>query len=344
MVTGDSRGSFEQINTEILSEIAAEAVRVQPDFVLFTGDMAYSGGIVPFTQWKNIMTDVYDAGIAVYPIIGNHEANDPEAFEAVFGGDIPRNGPVEQLGRTYFVAHKNALVLGLDQFTAAGVLDQAWIDSVLATNKAPHVFAMGHMPAFKVLHYDCLDDYAEERDAFWTSLKRSGCRAYFAGHDHFYDHMRVGDGDENPGNDVHQLIVGTAGAPLYPDAEYDGENGAWNPTRVYYDQNFGYALVEVDGPNVTLTWNYRTAPGVYESTDSWSYAAIAPARLNIERLSSSQLRLWFAGQSGVTYVTEGSSDLVSWVPISTNTVMSGRIELAIDCLANPSKLFRVRGQ
>ena len=82
-------------------------------------------------------------------------------------------------------------------------VNQAWLESQLEGNVKPHVFAFGHEPAFRALHYDCLDMHPDRRDAFWNSLKAAGSRAYFCGHDHFYDHARVDDGDGNPNNAVH---------------------------------------------------------------------------------------------------------------------------------------------
>jgi len=40
----------------------------------------------------------------------------------------------------------------------------------------------------------------------------SGARAYLCGHDHGYAHARIDDGDGDYSNDVHQFVVGTAGA------------------------------------------------------------------------------------------------------------------------------------
>ena len=52
--------------------------------------------------------------------------------------------------------------------------------------------------------------YPAARDSLWESLLSAGAKIYFSGHDHFYDHTIIDDGDENPQNDMHQVIVGTA--------------------------------------------------------------------------------------------------------------------------------------
>jgi hypothetical protein len=179
------------------------------------------------------------------------------------------------------------LIVALDQY--AGVkhqivhsVNQSWLDPQLTGRPKPHVFVFGHEPAFAALHTDCLDDHADRRDAFWRSLKRAGARLYFCGHDHFYDHARVDDRDGEPRNDIHQLIVGTAGAPPYSwTPPYDGNNGDFHVTQVYHAEVYGYVLVEVEDLNVTLTWVERQStsisqPGVYKAKEVWTYKAAAP--------------------------------------------------------------------
>jgi len=78
----------------------------------------------------------------------------------------------------------------------------------------------------------------------------------------------VDDGDGDPENDIHQYIVGTAGAPLYGDGPYDGANGSWQPQRVLHENQHGYVVVEIDEMSVTLTWKHRVAPGVYEEAEA----------------------------------------------------------------------------
>lgn len=346
IVTGDSRGTWygEPFNPVILPELAEEIVRVNPAFVVLTGDLVYQGALAAFQSWRDAFGEVYDAGIGVFPVLGNHDASDVPGFKSVFGSDLPDNGPAGAADRTFFIAHENVLVLALDQYVGPAAIDQTWINSVLATNTRPHIFAMGHMPAFKVAHYDCLDADTTQRDAFWNSLKAAGGRGYFAGHDHFYDHLRVDDGDGNAANDLHQWIVGTGGAPLYGNGEYDGDNSVWTPVRVHHENNYGYVLVEIDGPRATLTWYQRTAPGVYEATeDAWSYVATRPPRLGLGRdFPSEGLRLSVEGVEGESCVIESSPDLETWTPVSTNAVVAGAVQLAVDPSLDGRRFFRVR--
>ena len=134
LVVGDSRGASEQINTTILSELASQITNQQPAFVLFAGDLVYTGDLSAFQDWTNIMAPVYAAGIPVYPVMGSHDTNDVDGYLQVFGGLIPGNGPPGEIGRTYAVTCSNVLVLGLDNNVNPDRVNQSWIDSVLATN------------------------------------------------------------------------------------------------------------------------------------------------------------------------------------------------------------------
>ncbi|MBU1693959.1 MAG: metallophosphoesterase [Verrucomicrobia bacterium] len=310
MVYGDSRGtsSSDQVNTNILAELAAATTNEAPTFVLVPGDLVYSGSATAFKLWTNIMGPVYQAGIGVYPVIGNHDDDSISAYTNVFAPYIPDNGPAGEINRTYYFVCTNALIVGLDNYVTVGKLNQAWLDGVLASNYMPHVFAFAHLPAFKVSHADTMDDYPADRDLFWSSLSNSGARAYFCGHDHFYDHARLDDGDGNTNNDVHQFVVGTAGAPLYTDGSYNGSNGVWTPLRQLHEQEYGYVLVEINGLDVTYTWKHRISPGVYGTSSDVMAYHVQPesAWLDVVSSSPTSLSLW------ARYVTPSASNTVEW--------------------------------
>ena len=256
--------------------------------------------------WVEIMKPVYDADIPVYVSRGNHELGDvwinyphpgtsPDPNDNnilrwlnVFGNDsypkqkLPENGPADEKFTTYSVTHKNAFITMLDNYVGTRhdfqhKVKQEWLDNQLAANTKPHIFLAGHEQAFRALHTDCLDYFPAERDAFWTAIKNSGGRTYFCGHDHFYDHARVDDGDGNPNNDIHQFIIGTAGAPPYTwSPPYAGNNSIYTLEQWNHAKGYGYVLVEIDGLNVTLTWierhsNNLDKPGIYEPNEVWSY-------------------------------------------------------------------------
>lgn len=285
IVTGDSRNGDNGVNATILGELADEIADRQVDFVLISGDLVtgYNDQAALQSQldtWLKIMQPVYDAGIGVYPVRGNHDVGDPPgvtAWNNTFRGAyvLPDNGPVGEKNLTYSFTHKNVLVIGVDQYVRTRRVNQSWLDSQLAANTQPHIFVFGHEPAFKTKHTACLDDYPDDRDAFWVSIEKAGGRTYFCGHDHLYNHARVDD-DGEPGNDIHQYIVGTAGAPLrdWP-GDYDGVNNEYTVENVYHASKYGYVLVEINGLDVTLTWFERVGTGKYKAREVWSYTAAA---------------------------------------------------------------------
>ena len=347
IMTCDSRGGFSDpngINKTILGELAAEVVSRNVDFVLFPGDLV--AGISAHSPeqfetqlrlWVKIMEPVYNADIGVYVGRGNHEIGDNynssspppdpnKSFAArwlnVFGSDLypdqklPGNGPPKEKYMTYSFTHKNAFIAMLDQY--AGIdhmcihkVNQPWLDAQLAANTKPHIFITSHEPAFKAKDREGLDTYVADRDRFWGSIANAGGRTYLCGHDHFYNHARLDDGDGDPNNDVHQFIVGTAGSLYTWNDVYPGDHSFYTIEYIYHVRRHGYVLVEVNNLDVTLTWMQRDttdldATGVYEPNDTWSYTA-APKPVLLapnggEKLSS-------PGTYPITYTTFDGTEI-----------------------------------
>jgi predicted phosphodiesterase len=283
IAVGDSQGSDNGINTTILSELATEIVDHGVDCVLFCGDLVWCRRFDELESelniWCSIMEPVYDANIPIYTCRGNHESDGNAAVWQSIFSDLPDNGPPGEEHMTYSVIHKNALFVALDEYVNPHRVNQNWLDSELMKNSEPLVFVFGHEPAFHMHHEDCLDDYPAERDRFWNSIKNAGGRTYFTGHDHFFDHAHVDDGDGDPNNDVHQFTSGTAGAPFYTfSPPYDGDNSYYTVEQVYHAKAYGYVLAEVNDLDVSLTWMQRDTDdlqitGEYEPNEVWSFSA-----------------------------------------------------------------------
>lgn len=263
-----------EVNTNIVAELAAAIAAEKPAFVLFNGDCSLSGTAAGLQIWTNAMGPVYGAGIPIYPAVGNHDFADPAAFSNIVAIAVPQNGPPCEEGTTYSLTYSNALVVVLNEFASTNFyqVNQEWLNSVLSSNTLPHVFVVGHTPAFQGWHSDCLAFYPTNRDVFWNSLSNAGARIYFSGHDHYYDHSQIDDRDGDPQNDIHQFVVGTGGAPLYPDAGYPGDNSAWTPRRFWHEAQYGYVSVEVAGENVTTTWKHRIDTNSYSPVEVFSYS------------------------------------------------------------------------
>ena len=266
IIVGDSRGFNNGVHTDILGEIVQETIDQNAEFILFPGDLVNGSSTQSvleseLTTWINTMQPLYDAGIGVYPVRGNHETGSLAAWHNVFTGAyaLPSNGPAGEVNLTYSVGHKNVFFVGLDQYINIHRVNQTWLDSQFAANTRPHIFVFGHEPAFAAQHGDCLDDYPTNRDTFWFSLRDAGCKVYACGHDHFYDHAAIDDGDASQANNVHQYIIGTAGAPLRVwSPPYPGNNGSMDVTQVQHVAQYGYVLVEVlDDTNYKMSWYQR---------------------------------------------------------------------------------------
>ena len=304
VVACDSRDSGpisgDGINALILGEIADAVIAEKAEVLFFPGDLINNDDDSDsddrqrqLGDWKTVMAPVYSEGITVMPIRGNHEVwggggpgND---WKYVFPyNEIPRNGPYgetfDERGFTYYIEHRNALFVGIDVYNGnsdnvnyhrVDLQIRNWLanaeeNGILDLTTKQHVFVATHEPAFKI-NKTGLSIYPSYRNPFWEILEdEPGCRLYFCGHAHFYDHARIKNGDENPDTDVHQFVVGTAGAPISTGGGlYNGINGSWTPERVHYRGyeietfNYGYVVVEVWGDNVTTHWKLRNANGSY---------------------------------------------------------------------------------
>ncbi|MFC1735055.1 metallophosphoesterase family protein [Candidatus Hydrogenedentota bacterium] len=287
VVIGDTRGSDNGVNSTILSEMAAVVISEGAELVMVTGDLTNDGLQAELEYWRQLFWEPLEAaGIAVYSVRGNHDARNSH-WNTVFSGPyaLPGDGPPGEINKTYSLTHKNALFVGLDTHIAGRVfqVNQTWLDGVFRANVAPHVFVFGHAPAFSVQHADCLDDYPDQRDAFWNSIGRADGRVYFAGHDHFYNRARIKD---SMGVWIHQYVVGSGGAPL---VDWSGEYGDSSVEGLAHFKEFGYVVGDVNGYEVTLTFKQRTGEGAYEATsDVFSYDAAPPKLVPLAPIA-----LWF---------------------------------------------------
>jgi hypothetical protein len=311
---GDNKGSKNEtcINESVVRAIAEDIGREKPDFMLVSGDLIsgwFRNGGVSFTDqyamWKEFMQPVYRSGIKVYTIRGNHDSG-PErlvlpplpskheplpgdlerlekAYKKAFGRHMPQNGPKAEKGLTYSFVHKNAFIIGLDQYTGGQhKINQAWLDEQLAQAGTRHVIVYGHEPAFQTGLEDNLACFPKDRDLFWDSLGRAGAKAYLCGHDHFYNRASIAD---SKGREIRQIIEGTGGGTLktwfgsYKDKRVRGE---------YHDaEHRGYLLVTVEGPRATISWKAMVGENgaiawktmdffSYDNTMDTSFAKYAP--------------------------------------------------------------------
>lgn len=277
------------INTLITGEIVQAVLAEKASALLWTGDLVLGNTSdrqkhkSQLEDWVKIVQPLWNHGMKVFPVRGNHEQMSKDSgsvWREIFTGNrgLPQNGPEGAKDLTYWVEMDNVLILGIDQYAyAPETVPLNWLKETLAAHKKPHIFAFGHEMAFMAGHHkDNLSVNAKNRDDFMNTLIRAGSKAYFSGHDHFYDHLIA----TSSAGVIHQYVAGTAGAPRYSFDGYTQANPGWETVPVLHlpktqddPMVFGYLVIEIDGPNATITFKGRTAPGKFESLDTWGYTA-----------------------------------------------------------------------
>ncbi|MBI4976820.1 MAG: metallophosphatase family protein [Spirochaetes bacterium] len=293
VVAGDSRGSDNGINRMVLSELRDAVLKEKAELVIFPGDLVtgpkdYATMMAYFSNWASeFMLPLKNAGIPVYAVRGNHDlvssGSNAAAWNDTFSGDfaMPQNGPEKERNLTYAVSRKNALFIGLDVYITGrtGIADVAWMQSVLATNTLPHVFAFTHVPLYPLSGKGAhADGYAyskdikgarvPERDAFVYALSAAGSYAYFCGHDHWFD---AGSITLTNGREFYQMLSGGAGAPI---RKWEGSNYAEPAMKnITHFDDFGYLVVVITGDDVAMTAKRRSAANTFDEIATVRYTA-----------------------------------------------------------------------
>ncbi|MCK5851588.1 metallophosphoesterase [bacterium] len=307
------------VNTGAVNAIAKEMLENNVDLVLAGGDLIH-GQFVPFDfipltnmyeAWINAMAPIYNAGIPVFPIPGNHEyyygtvrvhtniaaaGPLPMTCWSNYFGCLPKNGVSNRIGRSYSFSFSNAFFIGLDNYEVdddlSYLLDtnftyqiqNQWVREQLNSNSLRHIFVFSHFPAVTLV-----EDYFDlcgggslgkgglaERQAFWDGLADAGCRVFFGAHQHFY--ARATASIYN-GPAMQHVIIGNSGAPYEDwDGQYyeNGHNGV-KIVPEYHEGNektFGFVLVDVEDLTVTVTYKSSVDLITWTNRDSFSYTLI----------------------------------------------------------------------
>ena len=189
------------LHAENLAQINAVVQRLDPapEFIVFPGDEVI--GLVPDEaelreQWKYFfdveMAWLRQSQVPMYHSTGNHTTYD-KMSERVFAdvmSHLPRNGPPDQSGLSYFIRDDDLLLVFVHTlwsgYGGEGHVETDWLAETLESNAdARWKFVVGHHPAFAVNGYagtyqrNIGEEYVSD---FWRLLSENGVIAYLCSH------------------------------------------------------------------------------------------------------------------------------------------------------------------
>ncbi len=284
-------------NVDAVRRLAGDMVQQGVSLVIVGGDMidgrgeGVNGLDAQYASWLQAMFPLHKAGIPVYAVPGNHEywcdtnSSCGDSWNERIVPTFPpgrRDNPACP-GMEYSFVFNNALFIALNQNQFADTFpayyrgnDIDWIAGQLAGRDPaaqPHVITFGHMPQFMTKWSWTRPEDKSNREAFWNLLGSAGARMYFTGHSHLYAAGLATTEDGR--HSIYQIIAGSGGAEAEKSL-WDGvyaENGRVQP--VDWDGNDyreGYALVTVNGQEVTMEWRYYDqGAGSFKAKRAFAY-------------------------------------------------------------------------
>jgi hypothetical protein len=258
--------------------------------VIQVGDLTDKGDNPGAMETRaEVAQELCDAGIAFYPLRGNHESSQAAAlkFQTLYPQTLGNgncvydasnfSSPFEKLkGLSYTFDYNNARFMLLDQFTRTdntnyldssnnNLIDQLpWIDNQLSGKIAEnHGFVFSHKELMGANHVDTLYGSnptinPDSQTEFFRILMENGVRYEIGGHDH--NHMRSLVVDPTNQYVVQNIITSSNSYKFYTpkipsiDEQYNlPAFGFLRETPVVQElYTVGYYIVTVDGPKVTV--------------------------------------------------------------------------------------------
>ena len=224
--SGIPGGPHEATFAAISRHIAA--IDPEPDFICFLGDHIQgltSDEASLRAQWRYWCEHEFgwtkSRSFPVYHLTSNHNTYDAvseRVFCEVFP-DLPRNGPADDLGRSYYVLRDDLLLVFTNSATARlgpGRIETDWLAEVLARHRGvPQKLVFGHYPVLPVNGYTQFPLWRippEQGDTLWRLLVEHDVMAYVCSHVIAYD-VRVRDG-------VLQICSAGAGTRYGPTGDF----------------------------------------------------------------------------------------------------------------------------
>lgn len=280
-------------DTDVLARLSNQITKLSPApvFTIYPGDLENAGFTsIGIADWTNALNGGSSPGNGMinktFAVRGNHDDNDTPGWQAYFNFAAvasavgARNYKSLTTDLSYSFDYGNARFIGLDGPGNAQTLSSgqvSWLDSQLAEAKTlglTHAFIFFHGPIY------CLDGHCncstrtcvDEGDVGPVTdviNKYPIVSATFHGHEHVLAHVLVDNTRVtrmSEGRSFHQFVSGTAGA---------GPNSCDAGRFDWCLQEWGFATVDVDGSNVTVTF-YQDGSGSPQHTVTFSNGSAPP--------------------------------------------------------------------
>jgi predicted phosphodiesterase len=263
---GDTRSSDRPDAVSPFHEGSVQAyLQHDPDLIIHTGDMVYSGGL-PY-QWDEFnesISAVREAGIPLYGVAGNHETytdqwdvNDENLTN--YRSYFDYTDALDQPGETelyYSFDYEGVHFIFLnteDRFEeveggssvfSLSTEQRDWLLADLNETQADDfIVASFHRTAWsiRIARPERWEEAATIREEFHDIFVQHGVDLVLMGHDHYY-YRTIRDG-------IFYVTTGGGGAPL---AGVDTETPTWQTGDAAH-KKYHYCHVEVDSTTVTVT-------------------------------------------------------------------------------------------
>lgn len=258
---------------QVADQMAVACRNADARFVISLGDNFYERGVISLKDdhWQKSFEEVYAAPslqVPWYVILGNHDYRGYTVPQLEYGKTHSRwVMPARYFNKVHPVdAATNLECFYIDtspfireyhdrshEFVEIPAQDTAaqlkWLEQSLAESKAQWKFVLGHHPIYSsgIAH----GNQPEIIEHILPLLQKYKVNAYFAGHDHDLEHLKVGDLD---------LIVSGAGSEHRPVKE--------PPTSPFAQAVSGFAMVSVSAERMQLRFIDNTGKLLYETTSS----------------------------------------------------------------------------
>lgn len=299
LVYGDTRGrrdGFEQQyeHSMVINAMVAAIKRLETSaypvrFVLQSGDGVANGAIG--RQWNVSYIDLInkltqDGGVPYYLAPGNHDVSPANTHDAerrqpglknYFAANaelLPKEGSPRRLNGypVFSFGYGNTFTIAFDSNIAGDENQFAWLKAQLEgldRQRYKNVIVYAHHPAFSSgphggAHVEGSTQII--RDRFMPLFRQHHVKAFFAGHEHFFEHWVERYEDATGKHRLDHVITGGGGAPLYayagdPDTRpYIKQFAAEKITldriaKPPYEPGGGayhFVLVQVDGEHLSM--------------------------------------------------------------------------------------------